>query len=98
MKIVTADFGEMLKAFVGDLDPTISREDRVFATRVFLSGMQSGAAVLQNQLAVTTSKVSKMKLEEREDLLSYLVDTCVQAQVTLEKMDMDMRGVAYGSA
>jgi hypothetical protein len=35
MKIVTADFGEMLKAFVGDLDPEISSEDRIFATRVF---------------------------------------------------------------
>jgi hypothetical protein len=88
--IVTAEFDTALKLYVANLDPTMSEGRRWAHTLAFISGMQHGAAVLQNKMAVTTMRVSEMDRGEQEKILGYLVDTCQKAHDELARLNSDV--------
>ena len=95
MKAETS-FEAVMKMYVETLSDDITVKERRAAVLGFAAGMQAGAAVLQNRMAITTMEVARQDVNK--DVLPYLVSTAMQAQVELDKLNMDISGVQYGQA
>lgn len=97
MNIVTTNFREVLDAFDKELVGVHPDEHRA-ALLGFAQGMQAGAAVLQNRMAVTAMEVKRLPPQEKKKILQYLIQTCMDAQIELDKINMDTIGMPYGTA
>lgn len=84
--VVTASFDDALKMYVANLDPKMSEGRRWAHILAFVSGMQSGTAVMQNRMSLTAMRVSEMSKEEQSKILGYLVDTCQRSHEDLQKL------------
>lgn len=92
--VPTADFDTALRLYVADLDPTMSEGRRWAHTLAFISGMQHGAAVLQNKMTITAFRVSEMDKRGQEKILDYLVETCQRAHDEIAKLNSDVMDTA----
>jgi len=98
MNLNTISFEEVLKFYMGSIkDSGFSEEQLRAAEFAFVAGMKAGCGVQQNRLARLVLEIRMKGEEEKKRIFPAMADVCAKVMVDLEKLNMDVLGIPYGT-
>lgn len=98
VSVLTTSFEEIYKVYMDALDADLTPAERTACMNGFVSGMAAGIGVLQNRIATIGYQMQTMPPEQKARGFQLIAQCCAESAIDLEKLQMDVRGDAYGSA
>lgn len=96
--VFTTSFEEIYEVYMNAIDKDLTDDERTACMNGFVSGMAAGIGVMQNRIAKVGFELRDLPPEERAKGFQMIAQTCAEAVTDLQKMQMDIRGDAYGTA
>ena len=98
ISVFTTSFEEIYTVYMGALDPDLTPDERQACMNGFVSGMAAGIGILQNRIAKVGFELKNMPPEEKAKAFQHIAQACAESATDLQKLQMSVRGDAYGSA